>query len=726
MSKHLDPKFINEILLGDCVELMAELPDECQVCSLYSPPYDAIRKYGGHRFDFERFARELYRVTAQGGVAISVIQDQVINGSFTGTKYKQAVHFMDLGFNLLNELTLEVENAHLPQRIRYTPNSHTAFVFSKGRPRVVNLLRDKPNRSAGLFKKDWHSRSEDGTMRSGCYGKRVAPFGLRSDVWRYLGGRPTKDDIDHPAPMIEAMAEDLILSYSRPGDMVFDPLCGAGTSLKMALLNHRLYLGCEIHEPYWKEAIKRLAKAEEEYKKRLDDELNIKIVVPSIAKPQHNFDVPSIIFPSKAKVSIKQADVLSVLRGLDDNSFDGGFGDPPYGLRFMGKEWDGALPSVEVWQGLLRVVKPGAMFFAFGHPRTEHRLKVNIEDSGWIIRDTMMWLHGTGLPKSQDISKAIDCALGAERKKVRWPPRAGGSYGGSVDPRPWAERSRQNGFHEADGPIPVTSEAARWLGYGTALKPAWEAIVVAMKPCEGSFAQNALDWGVAGLNIDDSRVGQDEITLNRCKDGWKGFGNGAGHPYEAHRSVGRFPANIILDEEAGRLLDVQGPVSNGSKYRKSGRRDIQHKGKLLYGGGIGGGAQNAPDTYGDAGGPSRLFYCPKANKQERNAGCDGLPIKRPDERSEAAMGMWDKHGIQPQQNHHPAVKPIALCKYLANLILPPKRDTPRKLIVPYAGSGSEMIGSVQAGWDEVLGVEIDPEFVEIAQRRIAHWIGGAQ
>ena len=217
-----------------------------------------------------------------------------------------------------------------------------------------------------------------------------------------------------------------------------------------------------------------------------------------------------------------------------------------------------------------------------------------------------------------------------------------------------------------------------------------------MKPYEGSFAQNALGWGVAGLNIDGSRVN------------------------------GRFPANIILDEEAGRLLDAQGPISKGGKYRKSGQRDIRHKGKLLYGGGIGGGNQNAPDTYGDAGGPSRFFYCPKANKQERNAGCEGLPIKRPDERSEAAMGMWDKQGIQPQQNHHPAVKPLDLCRYLAKLILPIERDTPRKLIVPYSGSGSEVIGSVLAGWEEVLGIELDPEYVEIAKRRIAHWIGGAE
>ena len=176
-----------------------------------------------------------------------------------------------------------------------------------------------------------------------------------------------------------------------------------------------------------------------------------------------------------------------------------------------------------------------------------------------------------------------------------------------------------------------------------------------------------------------------------------------------------------MDEEAGRLLDLQGPISRGGKYRKTGRRDLRHKGNLLYGGGIGGGNQNAPDTYGDAGGISRFFYCPKASKQERNAGLKGLPIKRPDHRHEGKMGMWDRKGIQPQENPHPAIKPLALCRYLANLILPPERDTPRKLIVPYSGSGSEMVGAMMVGWDEVLGIELDPEYVEIAQRRIAHW-----
>ena len=186
-----------------------------------------------------------------------------------------------------------------------------------------------------------------------------------------------------------------------------------------------------------------------------------------------------------------------------------------------------------------------------------------------------MWLYGQGKPACQDISKGIDRLLGAKREKVRYP--------------------RLDGFHETDGPIPVTPEAAAWLGYGTALKPAWEAVVVAMKPIEGSYAKNALKWGVAGLNIDESRIPCDAkatfpVGKYHADRGMYGSPFRTPDPFPN----GRFPANVILDEEAGRLLDAQGPISKGGKYRKSGHRNLRHRGNLLYGGGIGGGPQMPP------------------------------------------------------------------------------------------------------------------------------------
>jgi site-specific DNA-methyltransferase (adenine-specific) len=272
----VDPKFVNQVLHCDCVGGMRQLPDCCIPLTVTSPPYDDMRTYGGHEFQFEAVARELYRVTAPGGVVVWVVQDQVVKGSFTGTKHRQAVFFQEVGFGIHNELTLVALNSRIPQQVRYTPTSHTAFVLGKGRPRSVNLLRDKPNKQAGMYKPTWSRRTREGNRETGRYGKEVARFGLRSDVWVYLVGNnvTTKDKVTHPALMPEEMAEDLVVSWSRPGDMVFDPMCGAGTTCKMALLNHRRYLGMEIHEPYVHDAKARLASARAEQKRRLDERLS--------------------------------------------------------------------------------------------------------------------------------------------------------------------------------------------------------------------------------------------------------------------------------------------------------------------------------------------------------------------------------------------------------------------------------------------------------------------
>lgn len=288
MPNHLDPKFVNTILHCDCLDGMRQLPDNSIPLAVTSSPYDAIRTYGGHAFAFEPVAKELWRITAPGGVVVWVIADQVIKGSLTGTKHRQVLHFLDLGFRLHNEITLTTVNTPLPQKIRYAQNSQTAYVLAKGRPHAVNLLRDKPNKSAGVFKREWVARSKDGTMRKGYYGKCIAPYSLRGDVWTYLVGNnhTTKDKLSHPSPMAEQMAEDLIISFSRPGELVFDPMAGSGTTCKMALLNHRSYLGMEIHEPYWREAVERLSKYQEEYRRRLDRELSRAIVAPP--------DVPGI------------------------------------------------------------------------------------------------------------------------------------------------------------------------------------------------------------------------------------------------------------------------------------------------------------------------------------------------------------------------------------------------------------------------------------------------
>ena len=345
---------------------------------------------------------------------------------------------------------------------------------------------------------------------------------------------------------------------------------------------------------------------------------------------------------------IKKDDVLAALVSIESNFYDAVFMDSPYGLGFMAKKWDEGLASTEVCRELLRVAKPGAMHLAFGHPRTFHRLACRLEDAGWQIRDCIIWLYGQGYPKSHNIGKAIDKKLGAKRKvvgerKQRGKKRPEGMNVGMAHSSSETELIT----------IPATSEAALWDGYGTALKPAWEPILVAMKPREGSFANNALEWGCSGLNINETKI-DGTVTTNPLVRNAKGYGSAGlvqGRTGKGIVSEGRWPANVILDEVTAELLDQKGRVSMFN-----------------------------------------LFYCPKASKRERNAGLDGLPITRPDTRSESGMGYFKEKGIQPQQNDHPCVKPLQLCQYLATLILPPAGF--RQLLVPYCGSGSEMIGAL--------------------------------
>jgi DNA modification methylase len=207
---------------------------------------------------------------------------------------------------------------------------------------------------------------------------------------------------------------------------------------------------------------------------------------------------------------LHNGDCLQVMAGMPENSIDTIITDPPYGLAFMGKEWDHGVPGIPFWAEALRVSKPGGILLAFGGTRTVHRLACAIEDAGWEIRDRMQWIYGSGFPKSHNISKAIDKAAGAEREVV------GYSKGHRNNAPPTAMVGAP---HSGNGSItaPATDAAQLWDGYGTALKPAHEPIIVAMKPLDGTFAQNALTHGVAGLWVDGGRV-TGQLPNNKTHD----------------------------------------------------------------------------------------------------------------------------------------------------------------------------------------------------------------
>ena len=429
---------------------------------------------------------------------------------------------------------------------------------------------------------------------------------------------------------------------------------------------------------------------------------------------------------------IIEGDVTEVLKTLPDNFFDAVLSDPPYGISFMGKAWDRGVPSSSTYKELARVLKPGAFGLHFGGTRMWHRLALNLEDAGFELRDTVMWLYGSGFPKSHNISKALDKVAGAKPMDLGPHPTINGAG-------PGMDNFFHGGFSK-EGPrltAPATEAAKTWNGYGTALKPAWEPALLVQKPLDKTFANNALAWGSGGLNIEGCRVGfaseadrEESVAKNQHADfGTKPMTGNNSYDWSMvqpanYQPTGRFPANLILDEEAGRALDEQSGIRPAGNFPTA--RGVSHIG-FASGQATEGGARKMTDQ----GGASRFFYCAKVSSRERNA---GLGEEFEDDQmygEDGATFNGLSNTRNPSKNFHPTLKPIALTEYLAKLLLVPERKptrdiygnevkAPRRILVPFSGAGSEMIGCLKAGWDEVWGIEIDEEYIGIAMARIAY------
>jgi len=353
-------------------------------------------------------------------------------------------------------------------------------------------------------------------------------------------------------------------------------------------------------------------------------------------------------------VQLYLGDCLEVMRTLDENSVDTCITDPPYELGFMGKKWDssGVAFQLETWQAVFRVLKPGAILLAFGGTRTYHRIACAIEDAGFEIRDTIAWVYGSGFPKSYDISKGIDKQAGAEREVVG--VREDFNKRARKNGVPSSEYIMAGGWKSTTETVgiltaPSTPEAQLWNGWGTALKPAFEPIVVAMKPIDGTYVNNALTWGVAGLWIDGGRVGIDgnepNLRPNAENHNYKGDkgsinyslkpkgihnpNNDLGH----HNSQGRFPANLIHDgsDEVVGLF----PQCKAGIARNTLRKDSYNNSSYSITG-------QTPDIgYGDSGSAARFFYCAKSSRRERNNGLDGyLTVKYNNDKSNNGGLSW--------------------------------------------------------------------------------------
>ena len=337
---------------------------------------------------------------------------------------------------------------------------------------------------------------------------------------------------------------------------------------------------------------------------------------------------------------------------------------------FMGKSWDAVTPETEIWREALRVAKPGAHLLAFGGTRTHHRLMCAIEDAGWEIRDCLMWVYGSGFPKSLDVSKAIDKAAGVTRTTLGYEERSSQDIRGNS--------SNGKGI---SGPAEASKQ---WKGWGTALKPAFEPVILARKPLEGTVAHNVQKWGTGGINVDGCRVdpgcyvpgaGGSFGLKEGVNEGWKRPAHKNYVPTPSHNK-GRFPSNLIHDgspevvalfpQSSGQLADV--PIDS----RKT--KDVY--GKYDHNSGM--------KARNDTGSAARFFYCAKSSPSERT-----------------------------KENTHPTVKPIALMRYLCRLITPPGGV----VLDPFTGSGSTAIAAYNEGFNWIA-IDKKPDYCRMAEDRI--------
>ena len=432
---------------------------------------------------------------------------------------------------------------------------------------------------------------------------------------------------------------------------------------------------------------------------------------------------------------------LDRMRELPDASVDAVVTDPPYELGFMGKSWDssGIAFNTAVWLECLRVLKPGGHLLAFGGSRTWHRIAVAVEDAGFQIRDSVAWLYGSGFPKSLDVSKAIDKAAGVEREVVtetvadifgereerKEKPAFGIGQSGSAF----------NGH--ADGAMaretqPATDDAVKWQGWGTALKPAFEPVIVARKPLVGTVAANVLEYGTGALNIDGTRIGlgggaRYQENSEHTKSEPSALSVYASSPKV--EGLGRWPSNVMLDEFTAGLVDEQSGVS-------ASKLGVLRRG-ATSGTSIGGGAayslarpHDAVAGHNDSGGASRFFYVAKASKRDRNEGLDTLEAQSIGAKGNglartcATCGSSVLDGCEcpdrtftnpTRQNFHPTVKPTDLMRQLVRLVTPPGGV----VLDPFTGSGSTGKAAILEGF-EFIGCELTEEYLPIIEGRLNH------
>lgn len=413
------------------------------------------------------------------------------------------------------------------------------------------------------------------------------------------------------------------------------------------------------------------------------------------------------VYSSGTNFKLYNGNMLEVLSEIEPNSIDSIVTDPPYELGFMGKSWDNSGVSFQksTWEKCYTVLKPGGHMLVFGGSRTMHRIACAIEDAGFEIRDTIMWIYGSGMPKSMNLGLAIDKRNGTPSEVV--------GYSGATMPD-FQDAGAKNsvnkiGFNDGDTakriPQPILKARNCWNGWGTTLKPAYEPILLCRKPCEHTIIDNAVKWGVGGINIDECRIplesgytyketsrnsGEDDSVFNNKSCGF----NNENNTTASASPLGRFPANVILTYDESDFDEVCSGLHNPNGGNQVGTVAMRCSDKNSgYGYEI-----NSRNEYVDSGSAARYFYCAKSSKRDRNEGVENCGI---------------------ESNNHPTVKPTSLMQYLVRLITP-KGGT---ILDPFTGSGSTGKAVMYENADRdanytFVGVELAENYCNIATARI--------
>ena len=438
------------------------------------------------------------------------------------------------------------------------------------------------------------------------------------------------------------------------------------------------------------------------------------------------------LYSENENYKLYQGSMLDMLEVIEPNTIDSIVTDPPYELNFMGKGWDNAGISfqADTWKKCYEVLKPGGYLLAFGGSRTFHRIACAIEDAGFEIRDTIMWLYGSGFPKSMNIGLAIDKKNGVESKVI------GKSKSGSTSKAfNLNEQQREAGTGILAGEYDLKEAQNEWKGWGTALKPSFEPIIVARKPFKGSLVDNVIEYGVGGINIDECRVeptgedigrnntGAKNSPLN-SKDGWNN--NSMVGLDTTGRYEGRFPANTILTYDETDFDEVCGGFPNTKSQKTTFSNDRLKRFKEQDG--CERTKKGGTFEYGftDSGSASRYFYCAKASKKDRDEGLEEFEKKQNifmatcNGTGGIQKGM-ERFATQPKANFHPTVKPTELMQYLVRLVSPDGAT----ILDCFNGSGSTGKAVMYENKErnknyKYIGIELTEEYLPIAKARIEY------